>query len=74
MGETKTDQITFRLEQQTFKETKEGADAEELKVADFSRKLHRSALLLYEHFGSLSELKRHAEKVASKKVQKGGAA
>lgn len=67
MGETKKDQITFRLETETFKETQEGADAEDLKVADFARKLHRSALLLYEHFGSLAEMKKHAEKIAGEK-------
>lgn len=63
MGETKKDQITFRLEPEAFAETMAGASKEDLKLADFARKLHRLALILYSKSHSLADLRALVEQV-----------
>lgn len=53
----KKKQITFRVDRTAFAETLAAVEKEDLKLADFARKLHQIALTLYNQAGSLAELR-----------------
>lgn len=58
----KKEQITFRVDKRTFEETLAAVEQEDLKLADFARKLHHIALALYGEAGSLNELRKMVAK------------
>jgi hypothetical protein len=53
----KAHQISFKLAAGDYAETQAGTDFEQISVADFSRKLHRAALVLYKKCGGLREMR-----------------
>lgn len=57
MRQTKAHQISFKLSDEDYAQTQVGADLEQITMADFSRKLHRAALVLYEKSGGLREMR-----------------
>lgn len=70
----KENHVSFRADDDFAEQLKEWADAEELTVADFVRKLVRVAAGIYRESGSLHELKRKfGEDPPKGKVHRGSA-
>lgn len=57
MRQTKRHQISFKLAPEDYEQTLAEAEIQEISVADFSRKLHRAAILLYRKCGGLREMR-----------------
>jgi hypothetical protein len=70
----KTHQISFKLTADDFAETQAGTDMEQISVADFSRKLHRAALVLFRKCGGLREMRDFVDQVPEsvREIQKRG--
>ena len=57
MRQLKAHQISFKLAAEDYAETQAGTEFEQISIADFSRKLHRAALVLYKKSGGLREMR-----------------
>lgn len=51
MPANKDNQISFKVDEEYRARVKAAADNEDISVANFSRKLHRTAFILYERYG-----------------------